>query len=86
MHCCLGVLCKLAIKDGVKLKVETRQTGTMAFDGEEQNLPHLVVKWAGMSSDRGIYSSEWDSLELLNDRGASFKTIAKLIEKKWEAL
>ena len=86
MHCCLGVLCKLAIKAGVKLKVETGQTGTMAFDGEEQSLPHTVVEWAGMSSYNGVYDDEASSLAILNDRLETFEHIAKLIEENWEAL
>ena len=86
MHCCLGVLCKLAIKDGVKLKVETGQTGTMAFDGEEQTLPHTVVAWAGMSSYQGVYDDKENSLAILNDGGKPFEHIAKLIEENWEVI
>lgn len=56
--CCLGVLCDVAVKNGVDLKVETKDIGWGPHDviykyGEEQNsdsLPDEVMAWAELDS------------------------------------
>lgn len=61
-HCCLGVLCELAVKEGVKVDrkdtVEIVEDGCshftmISFDGSEAVLPDSVQKWAGMGSHDG---------------------------------
>jgi hypothetical protein len=48
-HCCLGVLCELAIEAGVK--VEEGMLGEVAsFDNERSFLPWSVAEWAGLDS------------------------------------
>ena len=55
-HCCLGVLCELAIKDGVEMDVVeieaeelVARTYTM-FAGEAGGLPESVQQWADVKS------------------------------------
>lgn len=53
-HCCLGVLCELAIKDGVPLNVgeikphSTSDFKVRTYDGAYQTLPQKVRQWAGI--------------------------------------
>lgn len=59
--CCLGVLCELAVEDGVvqKRQVPTSSTGVMEYfdpendeeDYEAYNLPSKVMDWAGLTSE-----------------------------------
>ena len=94
-HCCLGVLCELAIKDGVDVKVDVRHeaedgedTFYLEYDKETGHPPDSVRKWAGMGSSSGrLYRPTFEedtSLASLNDRNWSFKQIADVIEKHWE--
>jgi hypothetical protein len=48
--------------------------------------PLKVRKWAGMENKMGVISPSKQTLTQLNDDGNSFKKIAKVIEKNWEAL
>ena len=95
-HCCLGVLCELAIKDGVDVEVDVRHeaedgedTFYTEFDKETGHPPDSVREWAGMGSPSGrLYQPAYDedtSLASLNDRNWSFKQIADVIEKHWES-
>ena len=95
-HCCLGVLCEMAIKDGVDVEVSVRldegDDGNdrfyTEFDKETGHPPKSVQRWAGMASASGrLYQPVYDedtSLASLNDRGWSFEQIADVIEKHWE--
>ena len=91
-HCCLGVLCEIAIENGVRVKVETEGEEYMKFAGEGYRLPHVVKEWADMMFDDGRLFDEdtedlpLDSLAELNDSGSSFKEIADHIEEYWEFL
>ena len=95
-HCCLGVLCEMAIKDGVDVEVGVRLDEDdgydifyTEFDKETGHPPDSVRKWAGMGSPSGrLYQPAYDedtSLASLNDRNWSFKQIAEVIEKHWES-
>ena len=95
-HCCLGVLCELAIKEGVDVEVSVRLDEDdgddkfyTEFDKETGHPPDSVRKWAGMGSPSGrLYQPAYDedtSLASLNDRNWSFKQIADVIEKHWES-
>jgi hypothetical protein len=80
-HCCLGVLCQLAIKKGVPMKVLPFTEGTprLSYDGERAVLPRKVRNWAMVRWSSGDFGTE--SLAGLNDSGKSFKKIADTIEK-----
>jgi len=84
--CCLGVLCNLAVDEGIGEWV--RGSGGWVFktegDVDDQVLPLEVRLWAGMSSTAGEIKD--DCLTELNDTGKSFKEIASIIEKNVEKL
>ena len=84
-HCCLGVLCEMAIKDGVELPVEQMSYSTL-FDDARVDLPLKVMEWTGMHTPYGCLGSVEHSLVAANDTGLSFEGIAKLIECHWEEL
>ena len=100
-HCCLGVLCEIAIENGVAIEVDTSEAAGQRmehdvvctqYDGESYRLPNVVKEWADMMFDDGRLFDEdtedlpSDSLADLNDSGSSFKEIADHIETYWEAL
>lgn len=58
-HCCLGVLCDLAVKAGLDLAVTMCAEGSpsslitlKAYDSCTGQLPGTVVRWAGLENDR----------------------------------
>ena len=82
-HCCLGVLCELAIKDGVSVYLEPDQpthASWIRFDDLLGALPERVGTWAGMTISKGRV------LAAMNDAGKSFAEIADVIESDWETL
>lgn len=97
-YCCLGVLCDVAIKNGVNLSEEwDASINAYTYDGSDLVLPHLIVKWAGLagSNPDGTQLPESGinrefALAELND-GVSgynvepwtFTQIADLIEEKF---
>lgn len=98
-RCCLGVLCDLAVKDGVDLHV--RGSGlAVEYNGDGYFVPGAVMAWAGLLSNEGALTEEWavpvgdaaddgpvvSSLASANDDGATFTQIADLIEERWETL
>ena len=83
-HCCLGVLCEVAIKEGLSMEVRPRSEFT-CFNDEDANLPAEVLDWAGMESALGSYS-DGRPLVVLNDEGHPFEQIANVIEHHWEEL
>jgi len=93
-HCCLGVLCELAVAAGVVSFVRDVQDHR-TYDGEVNYLPPSVHEWAGISRNpmiRDLETSEVDQtclvpLAALNDgasglRQRSFTEIADLIEEQ----
>lgn len=74
-HCCLGVLCDLAVKAGVKVDYEGPKehrgeydptdpedvywTG-VTYDGADALLPKSVRDWAGMKTNDGSIEIPWD--------------------------
>ena len=82
-HCCLGVLCEMAIKDGVEIQV-TQSHGRKLFDGIDNDLPFRVRRWAGMATALGEFDG--GALVSLNDAGTPFESIADVIEQHWEEL
>lgn len=91
--CCLGVLCEVAIKNGLNVeKVEKPWLSKVAYDNYTDFLPSTVQSWAGMKTSTGefdVYDNlERDTEELtdLNDTGKTFKEIAQIIRNNWEKL
>lgn len=95
-YCCLGVLCAIAVQDGV---IEAPLKRGIAGDGEVPYyvyasstafLPTQVQIWAGLDSDNGEFYNEdlnslshKDSLIRLNDDGVPFDRIANVIEENF---
>lgn len=84
-YCCLGVLCELAVADGVVVRDQSKG-GHFYYgaEGEAQVLPSEVREWAGLN-DRSpeLPGPEGDIVGLAdeNDNGASFDEIAAWIEE-----
>lgn len=76
--CCLGVLCKVAVENGVVVEVD--RTGPyVSYGGSYSALPFAVMDWAGLDSDDPDLgkqpASVWNDLD-----EASFSDIADLID------
>ena len=92
-HCALGVLCELAVEEGVVDRMDFENGGPSVYgthDGSTNDsiLPREVVEWAGLESPSPLVSfrdSVYDdttvySVSELNDLGASFDAIADKLE------
>lgn len=84
-HCCLGVLCEIAVQAGVA-EVDRIVDGAASFTsgslyGRDAVLPDGVKDWAGMSSPNPIIPGRDLTLAGFNDRGTPFTEIADLIEQ-----
>lgn len=76
-YCCLGVLCDLAVKDGVILEPKLGvDKFTYYYAGIYTHLPQAVIAWAGEDVMYKQYK-----LSTMNDDGASFAEIADFIER-----
>ena len=88
-HCCLGVLCELAIADGVALDKTPAFDGTprITYAYQASTLPEEVQEWAGMQTNEGtLQTSGLYNLSGLNDDGVPFPEIAAIIRANVEAL
>lgn len=88
-YCCLGVLCELARRAGVKVEVSKSVHGTWCFDGYSMGLPYSVMDWAGMKQVTGLgdLGDGAANLASLNDiLKRSFPDIADEIERRIEAV
>jgi hypothetical protein len=83
--CCLGVLCDLAVEDGVGSWHDYGDEGNKYFDDlgriEATLLPLAVQQWSGLWSETGDIG-RGRSLSRLNDDGVSFRRIARKIERR----
>lgn len=87
-YCCLGVLCELAIEEGVVLgwvdtvgKTLDKSLGIISVVGgdvESAILPKAVVEWAGLPESN---PTAGECLAEANDYGRDFNYIADLIER-----
>lgn len=86
--CCLGVLCDVARKNGLDLRVEGLDSvfGDVKYGENTAFLPVEVVGWAGLQASNPHFfeeSGEYRSLAGLNDQGATFSQIADIIEERF---
>ena len=90
--CCLGVLCEVAIKNGVQIEVKEGdpETGSSrSYDGEQELLPKSVRNWAEMEGNTGDLPERSTCLSLVemnDDCNKSFKQIAVTIGHYWKEL
>jgi hypothetical protein len=96
-YCCLGVLCDLAVKNGVDVKVRSAVTDTY-YDNMGAFPPGKVVEWAGLADENPLvtvirerpgedttYETESRLSDLNDEEKASFAEIADLIESQFIA-
>lgn len=86
-YCCLGVLCELAVDEGIIKKHQNKHCIRYGGNktGKTDVLPLKVQKWAGLRTNDGDLVDVWGSTPLTgwnDDHEKSFKWIAKYIEKK----
>jgi hypothetical protein len=87
-YCCLGVLCDLANKAGVKTPFgEDEKPYGWNFGTNGATLPECVIRWAGMETPTGEFGpSPIDCLMFHNDNGHPFSGIAAIIREHVEQL
>jgi|SRR4051812_9489018 hypothetical protein len=89
-HCCLGVLCDLAVKDGVidppVIKFDEDRGMIATYAETSTFLPEKVMEWVGLDENNPWVDFErWgrevsDNLAILNDEEeASFEEIADIL-------
>jgi hypothetical protein len=93
--CCLGVLCNLHAQKYKKL-AKTQEDPSVYFGHSEFPPEQVWSEWAGMKSEEGTFvtrpaedEDDWpdtDDLANMNDGGASFSEIAKVIRKHYKEL
>lgn len=94
-RCCLGVLCDLAVQDGVIAPpaITTQATNeVLQYDGVTQDLPPKVRTWADLvnNDDDDVYglpsahrsAAERKLINLNDNDGADFPSIAEHIERE----
>lgn len=94
-RCCLGVLCDLAVEDGIIDPPRVTIRGTLNYEDNAAVLPESVAVWAGFSepdsyryntnggydgSEDGIFSN---ALSADNDNGVNFLGIAQKIRENF---
>lgn len=88
--CCLGVLCEIAVEDGV-IAPPTKHPVTLEwlYENEGGTLPPKVMEWAEINEENPYveYTQDggyfYDSLSELNDaKSMTFPEIADIIEKE----
>ena len=91
--CALGVLCDLAVKEGIipepkKVFECDGITEMYSFLGSVATPPSKVLTWAGLNTDKGEFSEGLQriSISQLNDEGYTFLDIADKIKEHKEQL
>jgi hypothetical protein len=94
-YCCLGVLCELAVKEGIiqppTLDIDNSYQYGSFETWSTETLPDEVIEWAQMNSNEGMISLNYDdksycSLIDMNDSRVSFKQIAEKIREHKDKL
>lgn len=82
-HCCLGVLCEVAIKSGVNVPAEW--DGDIKYYGSKDGrggLPAEVRKWSGLDEYGTVPLLDVQLTHLNDVRRMSFNEIADIIEEQ----
>lgn len=93
-YCCLGVLCDLAVKEGIVKFDDMVEPEVRYFGGNCDVLPQAVQSWVGLKNALGAYDTYFafgtimqDSLASLNDvEMLKFNEIADFIEEHADLL
>lgn len=88
-YCCLGVLCELAVQDGIIERYDPLNDHVYDFGDENGSsngaLPPTVVRWAGLHDSIPLvrFAGNEHGLASLNDSiGLNFNQIAQIIEQQ----
>lgn len=92
-YCCLGVLCEMAVEEGIAAKVQTL-SGMGYVEGTsapwQAVLGECVQNWAGLHGPTGkavqMEDGQLQTVANLNDEGLTFAEIADIIELNAERL
>jgi hypothetical protein len=84
-HCCLGVLCQLAVEAGVvgEAKVTPSTPWQLSYEGSTSLLPRSVAEWAGLDAVVGaivVVDGERVSLPQLNDGNREIRHLLVNVE------
>jgi hypothetical protein len=82
--CCLGVLCELAVENGIIPKPTLNESSSQFEYGASFATglpPYEVVIWAQLGERNPSTKSTGHSFAFQNDHGSSFADIAKMIEE-----
>lgn len=86
-NCCLGVACRVAMKNGVPVEVSRNEDDVTTFDGARGVLPDSVTTWIGMDMyDPLLFTPDGrrEHATHLNDtEGKDFSYIADAIERTY---
>ena len=84
-YCALGILSLLSLVEGQC--TYNQIDGLGRFDNKRFTLSYNTLTWAGMGLEdfkaEVIYERELTSIGDLNDRGVSFKELARIIDRKF---
>lgn len=93
-YCCLGVLCHLAVQEGViQPEQVVEEDGVVVYPDEPysngETLPSEVMKWAGLDErNPTLYPVDsgygYMASELNDSLGCTFGEIAQAIRDTWE--
>lgn len=78
--CCLGRLCLLAIKNGVKVTRVVSPIGVVSYDNNDIALPQSVMDWAELDSVNPELPTTDNNLANANDIRKTFAEIADMID------
>lgn len=87
--CCLGVLCELAVAEGITTSAKKNWTEGDSWEtvyGDSwasAYLPPEVIEWSGLPDHTGTLAGATRNLAQLNDQGATFADIAEVIREQF---
>lgn len=86
-YCCLGVLCEVAVEEGIISESSAVDEGLDYFDevdhqfaGVSSFLPDTVAKWADINEFATIFSLDIDLVRMNDSEKFNFQEIANTIE------
>ena len=86
-HCCYGVLCELAIQDGIEIETRVNEHDEMVYGNNSALPPKKVAEWARLRTENGVLNGvPAGSLVGMNDAAHSFEEIADVIERRWSEI
>lgn len=90
-RCCLGVLCDIAVEEGVINPPDIVGGEYLKYGDQLAVLPQVVMDWAGLEYNNGGFATDPDknpdymddALSYQNDIGKTFPEIAQIIRERF---